>query len=255
MFDLSKLPVQPQGFGRCRICPYYETGPAALCFSCARQTIKGLADKKCGVCDRPFDANKNECRNPICNFDERYFLWNYSVAMKSKQGHLEEAIKAYKYGNQKYWAIVFARVLLGFLEDQMDLFEQFDLIVASPTYVGPGGRTWGHSELVLECAEIENDNYWPFDIGHAQPAIIKTKQTTSMTGKRWAQRHEIAKNEIRSALEVPDASRTEGKAILVYDDVFTDGHTLYEVARCLKLQGDAGEVCGVTLARQTFQGK
>jgi predicted amidophosphoribosyltransferase len=43
--------------------------------------------------------------------------------------------------------------------------------------------------------------------------------------------------------------------ILVYDDVFTDGHTLYEVARCLKLQGGAADVCGVTLARQIYQGQ
>lgn len=255
MFDLSILPVQPKGFGRCRICPYYETGPAALCFSCARQTIKGLADRKCGVCDRPFDAYKDECANPICNFDERYFLWNYAVAMKSKRGPLEEAIKAYKYLDQKYWAIVFARVLLGFLEDQSDLFEDFDLIIASPTFVGLGGRTWDHTRLVLEHAAIEDDNFWPFDIGDTQPAIIKTKPTTSMTGKTWRQRHEIAKNEIRPALQIPDPERTEGMDILVYDDVFTDGHTLYEVARCLKLQGGAAEVCGVTLARQIYQGQ
>ena len=253
MFDLSKLPDKPQGFGRCRSCTYYETGPPALCFSCARQTIKGLEADKCGVCDRPFDANRTSCRNPICNFDERYFLWNYAVAMKRKTGPLEEAIKAYKFNNQTYWAIIFARVLLGFLEDQSETFDWFDLIVASPTFVGPGGRSWDHTQLVLEYAEAENDGAWAFDVGYPPPAIIKTKPTTSMTNKTWQQRHEIATTELRDALHVPDRDRTEGRSILVYDDVFTDGHTLYEVARCLKRQGGAAEVCGVTLARQSFQ--
>jgi predicted amidophosphoribosyltransferase len=255
MFDLSKLPVQPQGFGRCRSCTYYETGPAALCFSCARQTIKGLEANKCRVCDRPFDAGTTKCKNPICNFPDRSFLWNYAVAMKRKSGSLEQAITAYKFSDQKYWAIIFARVLLGFLEDQVETFDWFDLIIASPTFVGPGGRSWDHTRLVLECAEMENDGSWDFDVGYAKPAIIKTKPTSSMTNKTWQHRHKIATAELRNALTVPDPTRTEGKSILVYDDVFTDGHTLDEVARCLKRQGGASEVCGVTLARQPFQGK
>jgi hypothetical protein len=38
--------------------------------------------------------------------------------------------------------------------------------------------------------------------------------------------------------------------IVVYDDVFTDGFTLREVARCLIRVGDATVVCSVTLTRQ-----
>ncbi len=76
-----------------------------------------------------------------------------------------------------------------------------------------------------------------------------------MTKKGWKERHEIAKNQLRPALTIPDLKRTQGKSILVYDDVFTDGHTLYEVARCLKMQGGASDVSGVTLARQPFKAK
>ena len=38
----------------------------------------------------------------------------------------------------------------------------------------------------------------------------------------------------------------------MYDDVFTGGHTLNEVAHRLKRDGGAARVCGVTLVRQRF---
>jgi predicted amidophosphoribosyltransferase len=40
--------------------------------------------------------------------------------------------------------------------------------------------------------------------------------------------------------------------VLVFDDVFTDGFTLREVARALQAAG-ANSVCGVTLTRQPFR--
>ena len=44
-----------------------------------------------------------------------------------------------------------------------------------------------------------------------------------------------------------------GKHVLVYDDVFTDGLTLNEVAQPLWIAG-APEVCGVTLCRPAYGG-
>jgi predicted amidophosphoribosyltransferase len=108
---------------------------------------------------------------------------------------------------------------------------------------------------VLEKAAIECRGEWPFDVGQEQPAIIKVGATTPMTKKTWAERHQIAETELRSVLRVPDPNRTRGKKILVYDDVYTDGHTLNEVARCLRQDGYAAAVCGVTLARQPYRGR
>lgn len=257
MLDLSTLKIKPVGFGLCRKCPYFETGPAELCFSCARQTMQALANVKCAVCDHPYDDGEDWCNNPICkrSTHRRHFRWNYAVAMKS--GSLDSSIKNYKFDDDtkyRYWAIIFARVLVGFLQDESEIFRNFNLIVASPTFVGPGGRPWDHTRFVLETAHIESRGAWPFDVGYKNPVIIKTAATRSMTkSKSWQERDEIAEGELRDALKVTDSKRTDGKNILVYDDVFTDGHTLNEVARCLKMQGGAAEVCGVTLARAHFQ--
>jgi predicted amidophosphoribosyltransferase len=174
-----------------------------------------------------------------------------------KSGYLDAAIKRYKFDNKKGWADIFARILVGFFEDQRSVFEGFDLIIASPGYVSKDdpskGRDWNHTRLVLEKAQVESRGEWPFDVDLAEPAIIKMAPTPRMTNNSWKQRHQIATTELRSSLHIPDRARTEGRTILVYDDVFTDGHTLNEVARCLKVDGGGVEVCGVTLARQPWR--
>jgi predicted amidophosphoribosyltransferase len=172
-----------------------------------------------------------------------------------RSGLLENAINALKFHDRKGWALIFGRILVGFLSEQARSFEDFDLIVASPTFTGQGGRTFDHTRLVLHQASAESPpgQVWPFDLGDPA-AVIKTGPTDSLTGKSYQQRRAIAEEQLRTVLQVPDSSRTAGKRILVYDDVFTDGRTLNEVARALRQQGGAQNVCGVTLCRQPWRG-
>jgi predicted amidophosphoribosyltransferase len=246
------LDPEPPGFGLCGRCPYRETAPPALCFACARKTIRDLATERCLVCDLPFNPGEQKCQNILCGRVPRYFDWNYAVAMRT--GVLQKAINQYKFDNRKGWALIFARVLVGFLEEERKLFKEFDLIVASPTYVSPEGdnRHWNHTRLVIVKAYEECYGEWPFDVGEDGPAIIKTAKTPRMTGRGWKERNDVAVNYLRPALSIPNPAMTRGKAILVYDDVFTCGHSLYEVARCLTLSGGARRVCGVSLARQPW---
>ena len=52
---------------------------------------------------------------------------------------------------------------------------------------------------------------------------------------------------------MPVARRVKGKRVLVFDDVFTEGFTIREVARALRAAG-AVEVSEVVLARQPYGG-
>ncbi|MGC1184368.1 MAG: ComF family protein [Candidatus Dormiibacterota bacterium] len=200
------------------------------------------------------DLGEKQCRNPLCSRADRYFQWNFSIAMRS--GALKRAINAYKYEGASGWALIFGRILVGFLDRRTTSFESFDLIVASPTFVGEGSRNFDHTRRVLEkaAAEAPPGKSWPFDLA-TPPAIIKTGPTEPLTGKTYQQRRDIAEGPFRDALLVPDPGRTRGLTILVYDDVFTDGRTLDEVARSLRLQGGAQAVCGVTLCRQPWRGR
>ncbi len=75
-----------------------------------------------------------------------------------------------------------------------------------------------------------------------------------MVGNGYQDRRCIAEGPLRDALKVTRAKDLQGKHVLVYDDVFTDGLTLNEVARALRRAG-ADDVCGVTLCRQPYGGQ
>jgi len=209
-----------------------------------------LVDQRCSICDLPYEPNEDFCQNPHCKRSHRWFKWNYAIAMRD--GTLEQVLRLYKFQGKHQWAKIFARVLVGFLEENEDIFRGFDLIVANPTFVDIQ-QPFDHTRRVIELAHTESRGEWPFDVSVGPRAIIKRARTPKMSRQpSWQKREEIATNDLRKALVVPDSKRTAGKAILVYDDVFTDGHTLDEVARCLHLQGKASEVCGVSLTRQPW---
>jgi predicted amidophosphoribosyltransferase len=190
------------------------------------------------------------CGNPLCNWDEdrRLFKWVWAISMRT--GPLRAAIDRYKVQNKVGWAGIFGRVLLGYLNANKDVFDGYDLIIPSPTWVGEGGRAFDHTGLVIERAAGEDyDETWPFELGVLQ----KSAATTPFRGRSWKRRFEIAEHELRPALSVPDPEQVRGKRILVYDDVYTEGLTLREVARSLRDVG-AVEVSEIVLARQPYGG-
>ena len=184
--------------------------------------------------------------------NDRWFEWNYAVAMRS--GALHDAISAYKYRDRKGWAIVFGRILVGFLDAHAETFSSVDLIVGSPAYEGPdAARAWNPVREVMRAAEHEQSapQRWVFDL-QEPPAVTKTAPTPPMVGLKAAERRAVAQTDLRRALRVPDPDRTRGRALVVFDDVFTGGWTLREVARVLRQAGGATVVYGVSLARQPF---
>jgi predicted amidophosphoribosyltransferase len=239
---------EPAGFGNCAKCPYLVGGSAKICFDCASESMQRLADDRCEVCELPLTED-GSCGNPLCNWEEedRFFRWVWAISMRT--GRLRHAIDRYKVGGKQAWARIFGRVLLGYLSSHENCFDRYDLIIPSPTFVGEGGREFDHTALVIEQARFEDDGGWPFEIGVVQ----KMNATTRFRGRSWQSRYSIAETELRPALVVPAAHMVVGKRVLVYDDVYTEGLTLREVARALRDAG-ATEVSEVVLARQPYRG-
>ncbi len=75
-----------------------------------------------------------------------------------------------------------------------------------------------------------------------------------MRGRSRLDRQRLARGPLRQALLVPDPERLVGARVLVVDDVLTEGSTLREVARALRLAG-AEEVAGLVLARPVWTGR
>ncbi len=238
----------PPGFPRCARCPYVRTGPARICVSCASQTLQNIAARSCPVCSQLLGAD-GACRNWLCHDPGRRIGRIHAIACQS--GTLRRIINDYKYGGKRAWALIFGRLVLGWLEQHAADVPP-DLIVVNPTYTGPGGREFGHAETVLKVAAKEDTmRRWPFDL--ADPRAIVKMRATAQSANATARAKREAARELRSALSVPDRSRTAGRRILVFDDVCTTASQLDAVADCLLSEGCAAKVEGLVLARAPWR--
>lgn len=244
----GRPPPEPAGFGNCGSCAYFQGGSASVCYQCARQTIASLSKDRCEVCDQ-VTAPGGRCGNPLCNRSPEARGWDYIYAIAMKTGILDHAIKAYKYDGKWGWGWIFGRVVAGYLQANAHIFRDFDLTIPSPTYTGPGGRDTDHTAEVLQRAHVE-DGSWPFRFD----IMSKVAKTDRLAGvSRFVDRANLAETQIGPALNVDKPRAVTGKRVLVYDDVFTDGLTLREVAFKLSAAG-ASQVAGLALARQPFRG-
>ena len=121
-------------------------------------------------------AGTARCPNPLCASATRWFRWNIAAAVRS--GPVEAALNAYKYRGARQWAPVFGGMLAELMERRRHLVEPFDLITASPTFVGRSDRDFDHTRsMLVEAAHlVPSGRAWPFDTGPV-PAIVKMRPT------------------------------------------------------------------------------
>ena len=236
-------PPPVAGFGNCGQCPYMPTGPARLCQWCAAQTLKPAAPYYCTVCGQALDSATSRCGNVLCHATDRAFAFNRAIAMKT--GALDNAITRHKYQGKLGWAIIFARVLLGYLDTHPDVGGA-NLIIPVPA-VNPSDD---HAVRVIRSAIEQDERGYPFRID--PPVIVKTAETTKMVATTSAAERRKAARELYDVLVMPDPTIARGKFIVVFDDVFTGGNTLNAVARRLREAG-AITVAGLTLARAPWR--
>jgi predicted amidophosphoribosyltransferase len=211
-----------------------------------------VPEEACDVCDLPKEEGE-ECGNFICRWEDRYFTRVRAISMRT--GEMQMAISRYKYGGKRGWRAIFGRLLVGYLDEHREEFGAYNAIIPSPTFLGAGAdRSFDHTREIVEAAAIEEPVGWPFEYD----LIVKDAPTERFAKrgsvKPWRERRDIAEGPLRQALRVPDPDRVEGRRILVFDDVFTEGFTIREVARTL-IEAGALEVSEVVLARQPFRGR
>ena len=245
----GRLPAgTPPGFPGCARCPYVRTGPAHICVACARQTFEDISQQACPICSQMLDDD-GTCPNWLCADSRRRIARVHAIAYQS--GPLRTVINNYKYHEARGWALIFGRLVLGWLDEHMT-GNPPDLIVANPSYTGPGGRAFGHTEVVLEAASREDvQRRWHFDLADPR-AVVKTR-ATAVSASATAKAKRAVASELRSALLIPDPSRTRGRRILVYDDICTTASQLDSVADCLFREGRAAHVEALVLARAPWR--
>jgi predicted amidophosphoribosyltransferase len=245
----SRIAGAPPGFPRCGRCPYVRTAPPHLCLTCARQACRAIGPEACQVCSQLTDAT-GSCPNVLCTDPDRRISRIHAIGYQS--GQLKRIISIYKYRGGHAWALIFGRLVLGWLEQHPEAAP--DLIIANPTYTGTGGEDaeFAHTEAVLAGAARQDPlRRWPFDLTSPH-AVIKTRPTTKSADVIAAAKRGSAR-ELRAALCVPDPARTAGRRILVYDDICTTGSQLNVVADSLLAEGKAAQVEALVLARAPWR--
>lgn len=216
---------------------------------CAGKSLEEIAPLSCGVCSQKL-RDDGSCPNWLCTDPRRRISRIHAIAYLS--GSLRNKIHRYKYEGAYGWSLIFGRLLLGWLEQCPA--SPPDLIVANPTFVAPGQPGFAHTEMVLDVAAREDIvGRWPFDTGHSRS--IEKIRATPKSARNTAPAKRAAARELRSALQIPDPSRTSGASVLIYDDVCTTGSQLDAVAACLLDDGHASHVEAITLARARWTGR
>jgi predicted amidophosphoribosyltransferase len=245
---LSGLEPAPAGFPACARCPYRALARPDVCLACmtASQAQLALLDvTACPVCEQVLGPD-GRCRNEWCDRVDRW--WSTVWAIGLHVGPLKRAVAGYKYRGETGWSAVFGRLLLGYLDEHMPWFDDYDVLVPMPAYTDAGARRrWDPVGRIVAVAEDLAGPRWPVE----RDLIVKTAETPPMTGLGLGRRRARAEGDLRRALRVPDRERVGGARVLVVDDVFTEGSTLREVARALAAAG-ATEVAGLVLARQPW---
>jgi predicted amidophosphoribosyltransferase len=237
------------GFPRCTRCRYRLTGPIEQCVTCASRELNRPDQYACEICDQALEPAMH-CTNRLCQERwRRQFTRVHAIGLKERGSPLEQTIHRYKYRSATGWSLIFARLLLGWLEQTMDP-AAIDLIVASPTYTGPPEFRAAHTEAVIDSAAIQDTRrLWPFDQQQPRAIVATGPRPQSAGGNLGAKRASAAV--LATVLLIPEASRIVGRHVLVYDDVLTSGETMNAVARALRAAG-AAKVTGVVLARQIW---
>ena len=209
-------------------------------------SIDGAALVGCPVCGQGL-ARPGTCANRWCARNDREFSVAFAVGVH--EGALRHAVLRYKYRHELWWAEVFARLFADHLYGHSTWFEEFDLLVPTPSFLGPAARRpWDPvGEIAIRLRPLV-EPLWELGFG----VVSKKCETPPMQGRPVSDRQVIAAGPLRRSLHVARPQQVAGARILVLDDVLTVGSTLREVARVLRRSG-AREVAGLVLARPVWR--
>ncbi|MCL9796048.1 ComF family protein [Frankia sp. AgKG'84/4] len=201
----------------------------------------------CAVCGQRI-AGREVCVNRLCSSADRQFNWSAPVAMKV--GQLDRVIRTWKDDRKWGYGVALGRILLGHLQSNRDKFGRFDLIIPSPSYRDSFyDPHYDYTAFVLAQARMHDESGLPF--AGDEPVIERTARLPRMREARNYRERERIAQELRATLKVQRPDVILGRSVLVFDDVFTTGHSLNETARALRAAG-AVEVSQVVLARQPW---
>lgn len=241
---------EPAGFPHCPNCAYVVTGTASLCSDCAGRTLQPVSDNRCPICSQTVQPDR-PCVNRLCALPEAERGFSRVDAVAVYSGALRDKIHRLKYDGAHGWALIFGRLLVGWMDSHPDQMAGVDHVIGNPTH--SGRQPIQHIEAIMNAAHTE-------DVTRAFPLsppgahrLVKETETPRSANKNLDDKRTAASAHAAALRWTGVTDDIRGATILLVDDVFTSGSQLQHVALRLKASG-AADVRGLVLARVPWSG-
>ncbi len=198
-----------------------------ICDDCLAKALRQRSTYgQCARCGS-FGVYSGTCRN--CREWPAYYIGN--IAVWPYQAAYKQVIKEFKFHNMPWLADVLAQVMLPCLP------KDYDLLVPVPLHPNRlQERGYNQSERLVRSLSRTSGIPW-------QNSLMRVRDTPHQTGLGRAERLQ----NLHNAFACSKDADVKGKKIILIDDVFTTGTTLYSCAKVLHQHG-AKEIVSCTLA-------
>ncbi len=196
--------------------------------------------KKCIFCEEviPILQEDNVCKRcymdiDFIDYDKMPFLHLFEYNEKTKF-----AIYRLKYYDKSSYAIEFAKMMYNKFS-KLSVIDEYDLVVYVPMYLRKK-KTRGYDQAELLALHFSKLAGIPI----SQNNLIRTRNTIAQSKVSFEER----KSNVEAAFSVQNREEFLNKSVILIDDIFTTGSTMFECASALKKAG-ACNICFYTLAK------
>lgn len=250
--------------GICPDCEPDENGSFnfAHCHGCLTPYIQAVDEARaCPTCRQVTD--RRSCAwNQICNDHSRPFGRLYAIGYRQRGNLLYKLTYNIKFLGRAGNRLPLAVLLAGHLRDNRESFGDYDITIPVPRRPE---KAAAHGDPVVEIYDtarsflgnLAEEGLVKIMLPPEQNPLSKTRRTERSPKMDFHEKrriaHEIRDGQTPNPYTVNDAPSTlEGKAVLLFDDIFTSGyHTMYPASLAL-VEAGARVVDGLVLARQKF---
>jgi ComF family protein len=222
---------------RCAICDCFTDDAPSVCPPCFSQ-LHIISDPVCNICGCSFsyDFGSNNlcipCQTEAPSYDRARAAIHYD-------NHSRRLVTRVKYSDRTDLVKLGASLMS---QAGHELLAHTDIIIPVPLHwLRLFTRTYNQSQLF---AQALSDLHSIPCIPHA---LQRIRYTTSQTTLGWHERQYNVKNAFRVRRSI--AKKLKGKRVLIIDDVFTTGATIFACTKALK-KAQVSSVFVLTLARR-----
>lgn len=220
--------------GCCALCGTIS-GNHSICKNCSEQFFKS-ENNRCPVCARKLSHTTNGLACGACLTDPPAF--DASIVVCDYAAPVDRLIQDLKFNARLALVSAFAQLLRDSIDQQGGV--QADLITGVPLSSARLAER-GFNQATEIAKLLANHLKLPL----ASQLCVRIRETPAQAGLSLKER----RGNMRGAFIVsPNAPTILNKHIIVVDDVMTTGHTLNELAACLKRYG-AARVTNLVFAR------